>query len=160
MAIDALLKISGVEGESKIADHENEIDVLSWGWGMDQSGTMHVGGGGGAGKVDVHDISLTKNVDKATPALIRSCCNGEHFDEAVLVVRKAGKDALDYLKITMTSVLVTSYQTGGSDGDPTLTENINLCFAKFKCSYTPQKEDGTGDADIDIVWNIEKNVEE
>ena len=67
MAVDFLLKINGVDGESKISGHEGEIDVLAWSWGMSQTGTMHVGGGGGAGKVDVQDISLTKYVDKATP---------------------------------------------------------------------------------------------
>lgn len=160
MATDFLLKISGVKGESKITGYEGEIDVYSWSWGMDQSGTMHVGGGGGAGKVNVQDISLTKSVDKATPDIIRKCCNGEHFDEAQLVARKAGKDPLEYIKITMKKVLISSYSTGGSMGDEAVTENITLNFAKFECAYTPQKEDGSGDAEIPFKWNIESNVEE
>ena len=47
MAIDMTLKIDGADGESKIQRHENEIDVLAWSWGMSQSGSMHIGGGGG-----------------------------------------------------------------------------------------------------------------
>ena len=79
--IDILLKIEGVDGESVIQDHEGEIDVLAWSWGLSQSGSMHVGGGAGSGKVNVQDISLTKYVDKATPSLMRTCCNGEHLTE-------------------------------------------------------------------------------
>jgi len=160
MAVDYLLKINGVDGESKISGHEDEIDVLAWSWGMSQSGTMHVGGGGGAGKVDVQDISLTKYVDKATPTLIKMCCNGKHFDEVLLTARKAGEEALEYFKIKMTQVLVTSINTGGSGGEDRLTENVSLNFAKYEVAYTPQKEDGSGDAEITVTWNIEKNVEE
>jgi type VI secretion system secreted protein Hcp len=160
MAVDILLKIEGVDGESKIQDHEDEIDVLSWSWGMTQSGSMHAGGGGGSGKVNVQDVSLTKYVDKATPNLMRACCNGKHLDSATLTVRKAGANALDYMKIKMSPVLVTSVDTGGSGGEDRLTESVTLNFAKMEVAYTPQKEDGTGDAEITLNWNIEKNVEE
>jgi type VI secretion system secreted protein Hcp len=160
MAVDILLKIEGVDGESLIQDHEGEIDVLAWSWGLSQTGTMHSGGGAGAGKVNVQDISFTKYVDKSSPNLIRACCNGEHFAEAVLVVRKAGKDPLDYFKVTMSPVLVTSVATGGSGGEDRLTENVSLNFAKMEVGYTPQKEDGSGDAEVTLKWNIEKNVEE
>lgn len=160
MAVDILLKIEGVDGESVIDGHEGEIDVLAWSWGMTQSGSMHVGGGGGSGKVNVQDISLTKYVDKASTNLMRACCNGEHLSEATLTVRKAGKNPLDYVKIKMSPVLVTSLSTGGSGGEDRLTENVTLNFAKMEVGYTPQKEDGTGDAEITLNWNIEKNIEE
>lgn len=160
MALDILLKIEGVKGESVIKGHEDEIDVLAYSWGISQSGSMHIGGGGGAGKANVQDISLTKYIDKSSINLLRNCLNGAHLGEAVLTVRKAGKDPVDYMVITMTPVLVTSVSTGGSGGEDRLTENITLNFAKVKTSYTPQKEDGTADAAIDLTWNIEKNVEE
>jgi type VI secretion system secreted protein Hcp len=160
MAVDMILKIEGVDGESKIKGHENEIDVLAWSWGITQSGSMHIGGGGGSGKADVHDISLTKYVDKASINLMRNCLNGAHLGEAVLTVRKAGKDPVDYVVITISPVLVTSVSTGGSGGEDRLTENITLNFAKVKTSYTPQKDDGTADAAIDLTWNVETNVEE
>lgn len=160
MAVDILLKIDGIEGESLIKDHESEIDVLSWSWGMSQSGTMHDGGGAGAGRVNIQDISFTKYVDKASPNLMRACCNGEHFAEAELLVRKAGKDPLDYFKVKMSPVLVTSVSPGGSGGEDRITENISLNFAKMSVGYTPQKEDGSGDAEVTLNWNIEQNIEE
>ncbi len=160
MAVDITLKVDGIDGESVIKDHEAEIDVLSINWGMSQSGTMHHGMGGGAGKVSVQDLAITKFVDKASPNLMRACCSGEHFTQAILSVRKAGKDALDYLKITMSPVLVTSVDCGGSGGEDRMTENVTLNFAKVEVGYTPQKEDGSGDAEVTLKWNIEANVEE
>ena len=88
-----------------------------------------------------------------------SCCNGKHFDEGMLTVRKAGEKALEYIKITMKEVLVTSVSTGGSGGEDRITENVTLNFAEFKVEYTPQKEDGTGEAVIDKGWKIAANVE-
>ncbi len=159
-SMDIVLKVDGIDGESLIPDHEGEIDVLAWSWGAAQSGSMHVGGGAGAGNVDVEDLSLTKYVDKASIDLLRACFSGAHLSEATLTVRKAGMDALDYMEITMSPVIVTSVSTGGGGSDDRLTENVTLNFAKVKVSYTPQKEDGTADAAIDFTWSIEKNVEE
>jgi len=158
MAVDMFLKLDDVKGEAQDKTHKEEIDVLSWSWGMSQSGTMHVGGGGGAGKVSVQDLSLTKYVDKASPNLIMAACNGKHHKEALLTVRKAGEKPLEYIKITMKDVLVSSISTGGSGGEDRLTENITLNFGQFKVEYTPQKPDGTGAAAIEAAWNIAENV--
>ncbi|WP_374513303.1 Hcp family type VI secretion system effector [Niveibacterium sp.] len=159
MAVDMFMKIKGIDGESTDKSHKKEIDVLAWSWGMSQSGTTHMGGGGGSGKVSVQDISFTKWVDASTHALMLSCCNGEHHDEAVLVVRKAGKDPLEYIKITMNEVIITSVSTGGSGGEDRLTENVTLNFAKVKFEYQPQNEKGGPDGGPKIVgWNIAENV--
>jgi type VI secretion system secreted protein Hcp len=159
-SVDILLKMDGIDGESVIYGHEGEIDVLAWSWGATQSGSMHVGGGSGAGRVSVQNLSLTKYVDKASIDLLRACFTGTHVPEAILTVRKSGKDALDYMEITMSPVLVTSVSTGGSSGDERLTENVTLNFAKVKVSYTPQNADGRADAAIVFTWNIEHNIEE
>ena len=158
MAVDMFIKIDDIKGESADAKHKDEIQVLSWSWGMSQSGTTHQGGGGGAGKVSVNDLSITKYVDKASANLQLSCCNGKHFKEALLTVRKAGENPLEYLKITMKEVLIASVSTGGSGGEDRLTENVTLNFAEFKTEYTPQKPDGSGDAAVEAGWNIAENV--
>jgi len=158
MAVDMFIKIGDIEGESMDKAHKGEIDVLAWSWGMSQSGNMHVGGGGGAGKVSVQDISITKWVDKASPMLMLSCMQGDHIPEATLIVRKAGKDPLEYIEIKMTGVLIASVSTGGSGGEDRLTENVTLNFAKVEYKYTPQKPDGTKDSPIPIGWDIEANT--
>ncbi|HWS12620.1 MAG TPA: type VI secretion system tube protein Hcp [Rhodocyclaceae bacterium] len=158
MAVDMFLKIDDVKGESRDDKHKDEIDVLSWSWGMNQSGTTHLGGGGGAGKVSVHDITVTKYIDKASPGLMLSCCNGKHYKQALLTVRKAGEKPLEYIKLTMKEVIVSSVSTGGSGGEDRLSENLTLNFAEYKIEYTPQKPDGTGEAAVEAAFHIAKNV--
>ena len=159
MAIDMFLKINGIDGESKDKAHKAEIDVLAWSWGMSQSGTSHLGGGGGAGKVSVQDLSFTKYVDKASTALMKFCCNGGHIDQCLLTVRKAGQTPLEYIKITMDNVMVTSVSTGGSGGEDRITENVTLNFAQVTVDYMEQKPDGSGSPGGQLTWDIEKNVE-
>jgi type VI secretion system secreted protein Hcp len=160
MAVDMFLDITGeIEGESQDATHANTIDVLAWSWGMSQSGSFHTGGGGGAGKANFQDISITKWVDNSSAELMKYCANGDHFDEATLIVRKAGKKPLEYIKIKMTKVMVTSVSTGGSGGEDKLTENVSLNFAEVKYEYKKQKPDGTGEAAKEFPWNIAKNAD-
>ena len=159
MAVDMFIKIGDIEGESSDDVHAGEIDVLAWSWGMSQSGTTHSGPGGGAGKVNVQDLSFTHYVDKASANLVKMCCSGKHIEEATLVVRKAGETPLEYLIITMKSGLVASVSTGGSGGEDRLTENVTLNFAEFKIEYVPQLADGSGDASVIAGWNIANNVD-
>ena len=160
MAVDMFLKIEGVDGDSVDDAHAKEFDILAWSWGMSQGGTTHMGPGGGAGKVNVQDLSFTKYVDGGSAALMWACCTGKHVVEAMLTVRKAGGDKpLEYIKIKMEDLLVTSVSTGGSGGEERLTENITLNFAKYHMWYTPQKGDGSGDAVKKVGWNIPTNKE-
>ncbi|MBK1718448.1 Hcp family type VI secretion system effector [Thiocystis violacea] len=161
MAFDMLLDIDGIPGESKIAGFEEKIDVLAWSWGESNAGTFHTGGGGGAGKVNVQDLSCTKYVDIASPVLLLNCATGEHIDKAVLTVRKAGgkagEDALQYLVITMEKLMVTSVSTGGSGGEDRLTENVTFNFAKCEVKYTQQDDKGAEQAAKTFKWDIEAN---
>jgi type VI secretion system secreted protein Hcp len=157
MAVDMFIKVGDIEGESADSKHEKEIDVLAWSWGMSQSGTTHMGGGGGSGKVSVQDLSFTHYCDAASHALMKACCDVSHYEEAKLTVRKAGKEALEYIKITMKEVIVSNVSTGGSGGEDRLTENITLNFAEFKFEYTPQATDGSGGSTKEAAWNIAAN---
>lgn len=159
MAVDMFMKLGDIKGESLDDKHKDEIDVLAWSWGVTNSGSTHGGGGGGSGKASVQDISFTKYVDKSSPNLMQLCCSGKHFDKALLTVRKAGDKPLEYLKVTLEEVLITSVSTGGSGGEDRLTENVTLNFAKYKVSYQPQgKDGGPQGGSIDAGWDIAKNV--
>lgn len=158
MAVDIFLKIEGIDGESKDSAHTDEIDVLAWSWGMSQSGTFHVGGGGGAGKANFQDLSFTHYHDKASPNLKLYCANGKHIPEAKLTVRKAGENPLEYIIITMKKCMITSVSSGGSGGEDRLTENATINFAEVKEEYMVQQDDGSGSAGPEFGWNIEGNV--
>jgi type VI secretion system secreted protein Hcp len=159
MAVDMFLKIDGVEGESKDKTHLKQIDVLAWSWGLSNSGSAHVGGGAGSGKVNVQDVSITKWVDSASPKLVLACCEGSHYSQVLLTVRKAaGKAPLEYVKITLSEVLVAGISTGGSGGEERLTENVTLNFGKFSMDYTPQQDDGSAGTAINAAWDVAGNA--
>jgi type VI secretion system secreted protein Hcp len=138
-----LLNLTGIQGESVIQDHEGEIDVLAWSWEISNQG------GGGVGKAIVGPLTVTKFVDKASPLLILATLKGSIFSEAIIVARKTGKDALDYLKITMSGVRVTNVSNGGVSGENNLTESVTLVFSKVCYEYISQKE---------RCWDIKKNT--
>jgi type VI secretion system secreted protein Hcp len=157
MAVDMFLKLDPIKGESTDSKHKDEIDVLSWSWGLNQTGSQHHGQGGGAGKVSVHDLHFTHWADKSTAYLIKACALGEHIDKGVLTVRKAGKDPLEYIKITLEQIIVSSVTPGGTHGDERLTENVSLNFRKFKYEYAEQTEKGGKGATAEFGYDIAAN---
>ncbi|MBI1896785.1 MAG: type VI secretion system tube protein Hcp [Acidobacteria bacterium] len=156
--VDYFLKVEGIEGESTDDKHKNEIDVESWSWGETNSGTHAAGGGGGAGKVSMQDFHFVMRINKASPKLFLACANGEHIKKAILTCRKAGREQQEYLKVTFTDLLVSSYQTGGSSHSDVLpTDQISLNFAKIETEYKPQKADGTLDAAVKAGYDLKLN---
>jgi len=157
MFINMGAKIKG-ESRDKVQGPKGDIDILAWSWGMSQSGTTHMGGGGGAGKANFQDISFTKYVDAATNGLMAALAKGSHIDKCVLMVRKAGEGQQKYIEIAMEEVLVTSLSTGGSGGEDRLTENVTLNFAKVKFGYSKQDAKGGVAAAAEFSWNIAENA--
>lgn len=160
MASDMFLDLGDtIKGESKDSAYEGKIDILGWNWGMNQTGSSHLGGGAGAGKVDIQDISITKYVDTSSANLMLYCAKGNHFEEGKLICRKAGGEQLEYLIISMKKIMVSNVSLGGSPGEDRLTETVSLNFAEVSVEYVEQMDDGSGAAAVAFGWNIEKNTE-
>ena len=159
MAQDIFLKIGGIDGESQDSAHKNEIDVSSWTWQVLQESNMHQGSGGGSGKATVKDLSFVHNVDRASPNLMKFCLTGKHIPEATLTVRKAGGTPLEYLKITMTDVVITNVQPTGSSSDQTIIEQVSMSFAKVKQEYTVQNQQGGSGGAVTAGFDIKLNKE-
>ena len=159
MAVDAFLKLDGIDGESQDDGHKGEIDVLSWSWGGAATGSFDIGGGGSSGKASFQDISVTKYYDKASPNLMKKLADGTHISEATLFARKAGgSSAMELLKIKLKDVIITSVSLGGSGGDDRYVENVSLAFAEFEVAYQAQKNDGSKDGgEVKAGWNIQQN---
>ena len=158
MASDIFAKIGDIKGESLDSKHKDEVEVLSWSWGVAQSGTMAHGGGGGEGKASFNDFNFTHHVDKASPVLLKACATGEHIKEATITVRKAGNESKqDYLILKMTDVMISSYNPSASSGGDRPTESVSMAFAKIEFTYKAQKADGSLDAGITTGWDLKAN---
>jgi len=152
--VDYFLKIDGIPGESADDKHKNEIDVLTWSWGASNSGSHAFGGGGGVGKSSFQDFHFTTHANKASPKLMLACATGQHIKSAILVARKAGKGQQEYLKITMTDLLVSSFQSGGSEHEIVPVEQCSLNYAKIEFSYQAQKPDGTLEGAVKSTYDV------
>jgi type VI secretion system secreted protein Hcp len=156
MATDIFAKIGDIKGESLDDKHKDEIEVLSWSWGVSQTGSVATGSGGGSGKASFSDLHLTHYIDKASPVLLQSCAGGEHIKEATITVRKAGKGQQEYLVIKMNDIIITSVQPSISGGEVGV-ENVSLQAAKIDLQYKPQKPDGSLDAALHFKYDIKLN---
>ena len=113
MASDIFAKIGDIKGESLDDKHKDEIEVLSFSWGVTNAAVVPGGGGGGAGKATFQDLSIVHNIDKATPLLLRACATGTHLKEATITHRKAGKGQQEFLIVKMNDVIITGVTHGG-----------------------------------------------
>jgi type VI secretion system secreted protein Hcp len=90
-----------------------------------------------------------------------ACCNGTHYATTMPTVRKAdGENPVEYVKIEMEEVLITSVSAGGSGGENRLTESVSLNFAKASPDYTPQGDKGAPLTAIPFGWDIAANNKE
>lgn len=149
--VDYHLKLDGVEGESHHDKHKNEIDVESWTFGETNAGASAHGGGGGAGKVQMQDFHFVMKTNKASPKLFLACATGQHIPKAVLTCRKAGGEQQEFLTVTMSDLLVSSFQTGGSSqsNDPLPLEQISINFSKIEWKY--QQQDAKGNVGKPVI---------
>ena len=156
MASDIFAKLGEIKGESSDAKHKDEIEVLSFSWGVSSTGSMATGGGGGTGKATFQDLAIVHRIDKASPMLMRACATGEHLKEATITHRKAGKGQQEFLIVKMNDIIITSVTHAGG-GDQPSSESITLAFAKVDLEYRPQKPDGSLDAGIHFKYDLKTN---
>jgi type VI secretion system secreted protein Hcp len=146
---DMFLSIKGtrsgqIKGESQDSAHLNEIDVVSWSWGMQARPSL--GGGAASGKATIRELQVVKRVDSASTPLMSALRANELISKAVLTLRKAGKSPLEFLKITIEQGRVTglTIEAGDRAASPDLFEQISFSFNKITVEYVPQGKDGQG----------------
>lgn len=143
---DYYLKIDTIEGESDAKEFEKQMQIESWSFGATNSGSASLGTGLGTGKVSMQDFHFVIQNGKATAQLFLACAKGNHIPQAVLSCRKTGGSGTPYTyyKVTFGDVVLSSFQTGGSNGSNVLPmEQISFNFTKITLEYFQQKADGS-----------------
>lgn len=157
MASDIFAKLGDIKGESVDAKHKDEIEVLSFSWGVSNP-PVPGGGGGGAGKATFQDLVIVHRIDKASPVLMQACATGKHLKDATITHRKAGKGQHEYLIVKLDDVLITAVSHSGNSGQPdTGSETVSLTFGKVDLEYRPQRPDGSPDAGIHFKYDLKNN---
>jgi type VI secretion system secreted protein Hcp len=155
--VDSFLKIDGIQGDATADGHTNEIELTGWHFGGTNAGGFGVSGpGGGAGKVQVNDFVFTMHADKSAPKLFEAMATGKHIPNATLSIRKAGGSAVDFLKVTLTNLLVSSFHTSGNGLLPGIEVALN--FAKVEMEFKTQNNDGTAGGSVKAGFDLQKGT--
>jgi type VI secretion system secreted protein Hcp len=168
MAFDAYLFIKGVTGESQAKIDPKpagmtdvQMDIYSFSFGASNPVTIGSNTAGmGGGKVSISSVSIMKKSDNASPLLFQACCTGQHYTDAVLILRKAsGKDKKQntFLEYVLKEVYIESIQwSGSSGGDDTPTESISLAFAEIQITNYTQNALGAVAKGNGAGWNLKQ----
>ena len=155
--LDAFLDLKSgyVKGESPEEGYKECIQLLSWSWGCSNAGSASHGGGEGVGAVNVQDFHFTMTMNAASAPLMTLCTTGKHFPTAIFTQRKSTGDETPqkFLEITMSDVMVSSYQTGS--GGPELPhESCSINFSKVQMEYFVQGADGKLKSAGKMGWDV------
>ncbi|MEM9319496.1 MAG: type VI secretion system tube protein Hcp [Pseudomonadota bacterium] len=159
MPITGYMKLPNIDGESRRADHEGEIDIMSIDWSMAQASNMQIGSGRTSSRATVSPVGISKIYDASSPYIALACMQGKAFDEVVISFRQDSGDVhLDYLVITLTNVVISSYSLAGSAMGEEITDTLSLAFEKVKVLYTMQADDHSSGDEHEIEYDVSAGV--
>jgi len=116
-------------------------------------------------KLDVPEISISRQMDTCSPLLFQSCMTMQAFKRAVIVKRKIiGRLAekrvsvpmMGYLRFEFDEPLITSIDW--EDGD-IVKEKFKFVCRGIKMIYKPQNPDGSLGKEIPATWKAELSPE-
>jgi type VI secretion system secreted protein Hcp len=158
MAANIFAKLGDIKGESTDSKHKDEIEVLSYSWGVTQTGQIGTGAGGGAGKATFQDLVIVHKFDKASPQLLQACATGQHLKEGTITFRKAGEGQQEFLIIKMNDVIITGV-VQNSPSSEVESETVRLEFGQVDWEFKPQKADGSLDVGIHFKFDLKTHKE-
>lgn len=128
-----------IKGESVSPNHVDDIVVRGWGWGVQASTAM--GSTEATSRRTYTALTVTKQVDCASTALMKALVTNDEIKEAVLTLRRTGGDHEAFFTIRLKSARVTSveHQAGGDGG---VVEVIALSFTDIEVEYRRQQASG------------------
>jgi type VI secretion system secreted protein Hcp len=159
---DAFLKIATIPGESTDDKHKDWIEILSYSFGVSQmgGGSRSTAGSGTGERVNHQDFNIVHTIDKASPKLFLSCCNGEHINEVTLALHRATGDKQKYMEYKMSDVIVTSVAPGGSSqgSESVPLEQVSFNYGKIELTYTAtDHKTGKAAGDVKANWSLVEN---
>lgn len=141
LAGSLFLKLEKINGESTAKGHEKELEVDSWQFGMGRSSGPSAGASRAPTRVCISDMTVTRQLDSASPAIMNGILIGLNIANAKLTYVDNGEEPQDRMTIEMTGVLLNSYSVSSGGDRP--YESVGFSFATANVKYIPQKPDGS-----------------
>jgi len=155
----AFIKFDGIVGECKDKDHIGWTDLASFGQGLHQPGGGATGATRRRGDVILDDIACSKELDKSSPKIAESVCNGKVYSKVEIHLTASYTDAgrVTYYAYELKNVLVTSYSIGGSgQSEDVPMEDFSLNFEEIKVTYTECDNKGKSKGNVEYSWKVEE----
>ncbi|MEO5913529.1 MAG: type VI secretion system tube protein Hcp [Luteolibacter sp.] len=155
--LQSFLELGDIKGEATTVGHKNQIEVISFGSGVELPAVQT---GGGVGKPQFYEVTVTKNVDKASPLLSIYCVTGKITPTATLTTARINSAGVqDFFKIVLTNVSVTRVAAAGQSGKGgELSEQLSLGFQKIQWIYTTYNEAGAPTGTITKGFDLKSNT--
>jgi len=153
-----------IQGESEEAAHSGWIEALAVYYTARQpAATTVTSVGGRAGRrADFSDLTVVKELDKASPKLYLACARGDHIPKVEFdFVRLAGGNRVVYHRITLRDAYITSISpvmTHRTDQHYTHLEEVAFSYSQIEWQYTPYDASGTPGTPETTKWSISENA--
>jgi type VI secretion system secreted protein Hcp len=132
-----------IKGEATAPDHENDIVVASWAWGL--SAGSAVGSGKATARRTYKHLTIRKRIDSASTALMSALATNDEVKEAKLTMRKAGDAQVDFFTIVLGGARVSALDIE-VDEQGTPVERVEFAFTKVEVDYRRQESSGQSGA--------------
>jgi len=149
----------GIVGESS-SDPEpgktvaGAIEITDYGFGVTMPVATSVSDGGGqtVGRANFDVFTCSKNLDTATPMLVKWCCQGTNIPSIVLHIYRSGEGsgsgAIKYAMVVFQNCVITKVGiTGGGEELPKESLEFSYGFCEYQYQKT-KKTDGTPDGKL------------
>lgn len=142
--VSFFLSIPGIPGDATLRGFEGQIELLTWAWGVDASGSVGgSGGGGGAGKATPRSVVALADSGIQSPALMLNTSNGHHVQSALISCVRGGRRPFTFMTLKFEDLLITSYAVTPDPTQGLPTDLVHLDFAKITFTVIPQNPDGS-----------------
>lgn len=128
-----------LKGEAVAPGHQDDIVVSAWSWGVSAGSAL--GDTQATARRSYSALTVHKQVDSASTALMSALVTNDEVKEAKLSLRRAGGAQEDFLVITLKGARVTSLQHGG-DEEGSTRETLTIAFTEVQVEYRPQQASG------------------
>ena len=124
------VRVYGIPGTSLVIGLTDFIEVQSWSLGFDNGAC--------------EGLQFVKQADASSADLTGAALSGAVYSRIVLLARKPGAPPFDYMRVTLTNSVITSFRTGGSRSDDLApTEQVTARPSSVRTEVYGQDEKGT-----------------
>jgi len=149
------LSVPGIPGSSTARGFEGQIELVTWAWGVDSTGSLGGGSGGAVGRPTPRDVIALADSGIQSPALLLNTNNGRHVPSALITCLRGGRRPFTFMTLKFEDLLITSYAVTPDPTNALPLDLVHLEFAKVTFTVFPQNADGSAGTPVVTSFDYE-----